>query len=91
MCYYLGLIDRGGLKFSTDFLLTICSTTSLMFESFINKYEKQFLLFENQRKLLVSLSLDFISTLYEGEVCSCSNDLYKLIKIASRIMANILE
>ena len=54
---YLVLINRGGLKLHTEFVVTLCTNTSILFREIMNKHEEFFLSSLTQKNTLMSLSL----------------------------------
>jgi hypothetical protein len=89
---YLKSIDRGGLKWPSDFTLDVCSKAHLLFQEVVSKLEKEFLLCTNQRSVLVYCCVKFCSKSYDTEnVCSsCSRSLIDVTKMMLRPMINIL-
>ena len=87
---YLNLIDRGGLKWPTDFLLNICTNTFIIFCNLIRDFEVEFCKCSNQRDLLINCSLKYHQPSFQNEYCVCERDLSSVVKRAIRVMSNIL-
>jgi hypothetical protein len=85
---YLAEIDRGGLRWPTDFLLEAVTQVSVVFQALISKdFENKFLTVSNQRSLLRILSIERLieSGVVVGE-CSCGVQMVDLAKIDSYIV-----
>ena len=87
---YFNLLDRGGLKWPTNFVMTSCVNTYCIFEQLISKFEQSFCNHSRQKMLLTKLSLQFFSPLFENEECSCGKSLHLLLNISIQVMCNIL-
>ena len=87
---YLIMLDRGGLKWPTNFVLNLCTNTYLIFQNLINLHEQQFCRINNQKKTLVNLSLLYTRTTYDNEVCYCRRELSTIVSLCVNIMSNIL-
>lgn len=88
---YIEILNRGGLKWPTQFLTDIVSDVFVVFNCLISKkYETEFLSVTNQRDLVVRVSLDFINHL--DNTCECgittSKLVYRSVFIAANIMLN---
>ena len=88
---YIEILNRGGLKWPTQFLIDIVSDVFVVFNCLISqKYENEFLSVTNQRDLVVRISLDFIN--HSDNTCECGNAtsklLYRSVFIAANIMLN---
>ena len=87
---YVRIIDRGGLKWPTDFLLTLCTNTFLIFKKLISLHEKKFIKFDSHREILMKCALEFNSINFEDEECPCKRPLSKVMKFCLWSMSNIL-
>ena len=87
---YLMLINRGGLKWPSQFTLTLCTNTFLIFQQILAKFEGTFLLSGNQRATLLNLSLAYNSDSLYQEICSCNRTMENIRTQCIRTMSNIL-
>lgn len=88
---YLAELDRGGLRWPTDFLLEVVTQVFLVFQAVISEdFEKHFLTVDNQRSLLRSLSMERLIECgaIVGE-CSCGVKMVDLAKICLSYITNI--
>jgi hypothetical protein len=88
---YLAEIDRGGLRWPTDFLLEVVTQVFVVFQAVISKdFENNFLTVSNQRSLLRSLSIERLIEcgVVVGE-CSCGVQMVDLAKICLSYIVNI--
>ena len=87
---YLTVVDRGGLKWPTDFTVNLCTNTYLLFRGMVSQHEKEFLECENQRATLMSCAYAFSARNHdEDETCSCSRSLGSVMKLCLRSFSNI--
>ena len=87
---YINIIDRGGLKWPTDFVYSICVNTFMIFEQIISKLENEFLQHFNQKGVLMSCSYAYNTEFHYDEVCSCSISTHQLIRLIISVISNIL-
>jgi hypothetical protein len=59
-CEYLSLINRGGLKWPTEFTVALCSNTFMLFKEILLNHEPTFLNCANQRNTLTNLTLNVL-------------------------------
>lgn len=88
---YLWDLDRGGLKWPTDWLVEIVTQVYLVFQCIVSPvYETKFLEQPNNKAIIVGLSMERIKMLglLEGE-CICGTPLCNLVKHAVSILSNI--
>ena len=57
---YFSVINRGGLKYSTSFSLSICSTVFNAFQKILKKFEEEFIKAFDQRNVLLKLCLNAV-------------------------------
>eukprot|EP00745_Piridium_sociabile_P000858 TRINITY_DN1054_c0_g1_i10.p1 TRINITY_DN1054_c0_g1~~TRINITY_DN1054_c0_g1_i10.p1 ORF type:complete len:707 (+),score=149.43 TRINITY_DN1054_c0_g1_i10:209-2329(+) len=93
-CYtYLSALDRGGLTWPSDHALDIIIQIFKIFQTIVAKesVEQQFISCENQRKVLMTLSLKRITELgLCAEKCEeCDADCYELITKYCKPAVNI--
>jgi hypothetical protein len=75
---YIAEIDRGGLRWPTDFLLQVVTQVFVVFQALISKhFGNNFLTVSNQRSLLRSLSIERLIV----RECSCGVQWVHLAKI----------
>jgi len=88
---YLADIDRGGLKWPTDFLVGIVNELFRVFSCLLSKdYEEKFLKVTNQKKCFLQLSLERL--LYcdlNNTDCECGQTTMQLCKLCMGTVANI--
>lgn len=90
-CQYLKILDRGGLKWPTDFTLSVCISTYQVFQALIGHFKNDFLQCNNQRQVLVKLALNFQTKSFDvNECCSCSRSVNSLLRLCIWPLANIL-
>lgn len=90
-CQYLKVLDRGGLKWPTDFTLSVCRSTYQMFEALIGNYNRDFVQCYNQREILVQLTLNVLEKAFDlSECCPCQTSVEKLLRMCIWPMTNIL-
>jgi len=88
---YLSILSRGGLKYPTEFTLSIYITVFKIFQCILNEYEDQFIRCNDPRKIIMELSLTFLQVEEEDELCpSCKTSTRAIYIMCSRIMSNIL-
>lgn len=86
---YLKILDRGGLKWPTDFVLRVTVCTFKVFQCLISiNYENEFLKIRNQRHALQCLSCDALGIV--NSVCECGVSSDYMVKRATYILANIM-
>ena len=69
---YLKFLDRGGLKWSTDFTLSVCSSTYQVFEALIGNFNRDFVQCNSQREILLHLALSVLENTFDvSECCHC--------------------
>lgn len=89
---YLAEISRGGLKWPTEFLVTLSKVVFKIFQTLISEaYEENVLTFKNHKSLLMYLSqcklADMCCNLYEK--CSCGVPLLELFQKCINVLCNI--
>ena len=91
-CQYLHSLDRGGLKWPTDFTLSVCIHTYQIFQALLNNFKTEFIqCTSNQRLALVRLSLNFQGTLVDvEECCPCNTSVSQLLRMCIWPVTNIL-
>jgi hypothetical protein len=88
---YLAEIDRGGLRWPTDFLLEVVTQVFVVIQALISKdFETKFLAVNNQKSLLRSLSMERLIECgtVVGE-CSCGVQMTDLAKMCLSYIVNI--
>ena len=88
---YLAELDRGGLRWPTDFLIEVITQVFLVFQVLISKdYEAKFLCVGNQRAVLRDLSIERLTECgaVMGE-CSCGTKMIDLAKRCLPYITNI--
>ena len=87
---YLSDIDRGGLRWPTDFLLEIVTQVYLLFRVIVSKdYEGQFLMCKKQKSVLQNLTTERLVD-RGTTVCSCgSTTMQKLANMTLSYVVNI--
>ena len=88
---YLSELDRGGLKFPTDFLLEIVTQAFLTFRLVVSKdYESKFLNVNNQKACLSMLILEKLKNcgITDGE-CTCGISMLALAEMTLSHLCNI--
>jgi hypothetical protein len=88
---YLSDLDRGGLRWPTDFLLEVVTQVFLVFRVIVSKdYEVQFLTCNNQKSVLQQLAterlIDCGTTVGE---CTCGTTMHKLANMTMSYIINI--
>jgi hypothetical protein len=88
---YVKCLDRGGLKYPSDFVLNICNITFKIFEKILEHKENEFIKIHNQKQIIMQISMELIgnSENFE-EICPCSNSLERITKLCVISMTNIL-
>ena len=90
-CQYTKHLNRGGLKWPTEFTLDICTNTYKIFHVLMSTYEKEFLNLANHRTVLMTLSINYLQDRLDfHETCICGTSNKQLIERAVRSVANIL-
>lgn len=87
---YLQILDRGSLKWPTDFFVTVCSNTFLIFQNLLRLHEYESCKHQNQKHIVTELTFIFNRELYDYESCSCGQNLLGLMEMCLNPMANIL-
>ena len=92
MCgHYLKILDRGGLKWPSEFTVSVCTSTYKMFQTLVGKYKESFFQSSNQRSVLVKLCLDYQENIdCSKEFCSCGTPVDKVLSLCIWSMSNIL-
>ncbi|XP_018914579.1 uncharacterized protein [Bemisia tabaci] len=92
---YLSGLDRGGLNRPSDFSFHFCMDSFKLFQTLISqKYEKQFLKLNNQRKAFKTLGVKLCEQTLDDMLFSCESDscnlsLQKVVKKFTGVLANI--
>ena len=89
--FYIDVLNRGGLKWPTQFLTDVVVDVFVVFKCLIaEKYEQAFSEVTNQRELLVKLSLEFPNK--SEHMCECgmpiSKTVYRCVVTVANIMLN---
>jgi len=89
--FYIDVLNRGGLKWPTQFLTDVVVDVFVVFKCLIaEKYEQAFSEVTNQRELLVKLSLEFLNK--SEHMCECgmpiSKTVYRCVVTVANIMLN---
>ena len=90
---YLSDIDRGGLKWPTDFLLEVVTQVFLVFRVIVSKdYESKFLMCNNQKSVLQKLAAERLTDCgtTAGE-CSCGTTMQKLANLTLSYVVNMSQ
>ena len=90
--FYLAALDRGGLKWPTDFLLDVVTACFKVFSSLVSKeFESKFLSTENQLKLFIELCLMRLKVcnIISDITCECGRNIIDLVRICIRTLGNI--
>mgnify|MGYP000566096629 CR=1 FL=1 len=89
-CEYVNLLDRGGLKWPTEFVLTLATNTYLIFQKLIVDFEDSFIKVTYHKRVLLKCSLEFNLLNFEEEFCSCKKALSEVMRLCLQTMCNIL-
>lgn len=81
-CQCLKILDRGGLKWPTDFTLSVCRSTYQVFEALISNFKEDFVQCNNQKEILVQLALNVQEKAFDmSECCPCKVSVEKLLRM----------
>ena len=91
-CQYLQSLDRGDLKWLTDFTLSVCIHTYQIFQALLGNFKTEFVqCTSSQRLVLVRLTLNFQETLLDvEECCPCNTPVSQLLRMCIWPVTNIL-
>lgn len=88
---YTKHLNRGGLKWPTDFTLHVCTSTFKMFQVLMSTFEKEYVILTNHRAVLMSLTMQYLKdTVDLCKTCMCGTSNEQLVVQALRSTANIL-
>lgn len=90
---YLKFIDRGGLKYPTDYFVSLVINLFLLFKILISeKFESHFLKEKSQKSLFVQLGLNYLkkNQMLENTSCYCGQQFSYFYKKCLTTFANIL-
>lgn len=88
---YLSLLNRGGLKWPTSFMLNVCVTVYKIFQCILNEFEDQFVRAHDQRNILLSICLKALYSEDMLELCpDCNASTEKIHIFSIRTMSNIV-
>lgn len=88
---YFNSIDRGGLKYPSDFVLNVLIVTFKTFNLLISeRYESTYLNCKSQRDVLIKISTNAINDLLFEKCCQCDNSTEIFVSKVIHIFGNIL-
>lgn len=89
--YYFNVINRGSLKYPSDFLMSIVTTAFKVFQVVLtDRYESKFLSVKGQKETLISTILEFLELDSLGKCEICNVDLRTIVNKCLNSFSNIL-